>query len=150
MKNKNGAIVVGIVSLLFVGTAIFFVIKGINANKRVQRGNKGKDGKKDDGKKDETTTNNEQQNIIVNASLKGADLTRGGTHIPTKEEFDEWKKANPYKLNIPSLSELLKSSTSSLKLGEVVPKKTTTLTTTSKFSVDQDKLAQWQKDLGIK
>jgi len=56
MKNKNGAIIVGIVSLLFVGTAIFFVVKGINANKRRQRGDKGKDGKKDDGKKDATTT----------------------------------------------------------------------------------------------
>ncbi len=55
MANKKGAIVVGIVSLLFVGTAIFFVIKGINANKKAQR-NKKSDDKKVDGKNDATTS----------------------------------------------------------------------------------------------
>jgi hypothetical protein len=50
MENKKGAIIVGIVSLLFVGTAIFFVVKGIKAKKKPQ------DAKKDDGKKDANTS----------------------------------------------------------------------------------------------
>ena len=43
MKNKNGAIVVGVVSLLFVGTAIYFVIKGLRTKKTPQVGDKSKD-----------------------------------------------------------------------------------------------------------
>jgi hypothetical protein len=39
MKNKNGAIVVGVVSLLFVGTAIYFVIKGLKAKGTPQADN---------------------------------------------------------------------------------------------------------------
>ena len=39
MKNKNGAIVVGVVSLLFVGTAIYFVIKGLKSKGTLQGGN---------------------------------------------------------------------------------------------------------------
>jgi len=50
MKNKKGTILVGIVSLLFVGTAIYFVIKGINAKPKPQ------DDKKSDDKKDATTS----------------------------------------------------------------------------------------------
>jgi len=50
MKNKKGTIIVGIVSLLFVGTAIYFVIKGINAKPKPQGSDKGKDGNKDETK----------------------------------------------------------------------------------------------------
>jgi len=100
----------------------------------------------------DTPKSNEKQTTIINTSLKGTDLTRGGTYIPTKEEFDAWKKANPFNLSIPSLSELLKG-TNWLKIGEQVPKTpTTSLMTTSSnnYGIDQNKLAQWKKELGVK
>jgi hypothetical protein len=65
MKNKNGAIVVGVVSLLFVGTAIYFVIKGLRTKKTPQVGDKSKDAKKDENKDAGTTstTTNTETNI---------------------------------------------------------------------------------------
>ena len=39
MKNKNGAIAIGLISLLFVGTAIYFVIRGLKAKGTPQEGN---------------------------------------------------------------------------------------------------------------
>jgi len=38
MKNKNGAIAIGVISLLFVGTAIYFVVKGLKAKPKPQDG----------------------------------------------------------------------------------------------------------------
>ena len=59
MTNKNGKIVVGIVSLLFVGTAIYFVIKGIKAKGTPQGGNNvGSGDTKDAGTTTTTTTTN--------------------------------------------------------------------------------------------
>tara|TARA_R110000868_G_scaffold101361_4_gene279096 strand:+ start:8366 stop:8776 length:411 start_codon:yes stop_codon:yes gene_type:complete len=124
-------------SLLVVGGIILVVMK----NKNKKR-----------GFENEIEKSDEKQNTIVNTSLKGTDLTRGGTHIPTKEEFDAWKKANPLKLTIPTLSELLKG-TNWLKIGEQVPRTTTTTlmtTSSNNYGIDQNKLAQWKKELGIK
>jgi len=39
MKNKNGTIAIGVISLLFVGTAIYFVIRGLKAKGTPQEGN---------------------------------------------------------------------------------------------------------------
>lgn len=39
MKNKNGTIAIGVISLLFVGTAIYFVVKGLRAKGTPQGGN---------------------------------------------------------------------------------------------------------------
>lgn len=39
MKNKNGTIAIGVISLLFVGTAIYFVIRGLKAKGTLQEGN---------------------------------------------------------------------------------------------------------------
>jgi hypothetical protein len=39
MKNKNGTLAIGIISLLFVGTAIYFVVKGLKSKPKPQEGN---------------------------------------------------------------------------------------------------------------
>ena len=57
MKNKNGTIAIGVISLLFVGTAIYFVIKGINAKPKPQGGNNvGGGDTKNEGTTSTTTT----------------------------------------------------------------------------------------------
>jgi hypothetical protein len=97
----------------------------------------------------DASNDNQGGNTTIDTSLKGVDITRGGTHIPTKEEFDAWKKANPFNLQLPTLKEMLKG-TNWLKIGEVVPKSTTTTTTTSNYGIDPNKLAQWKTQFGVK
>ena len=59
MKNKNGAIVIGVISLLFVGTAIYFVVKGLRAKGTPQGGNNVGGGEiKDAGTTSTTDTTN--------------------------------------------------------------------------------------------
>jgi len=39
MTNKKGTIAIGVISLLFVGTAIYFVVKGLRTKPKPQEGN---------------------------------------------------------------------------------------------------------------
>jgi len=56
MTNKKGTIAIGVISLLFVGTAIYFVIKGLRAKGTPQGSNNVDDKKKDVGTTSTTTT----------------------------------------------------------------------------------------------
>lgn len=96
----------------------------------------------------------QQTTTPINQSLKGVDITRGGTYLPTSQELKEWRKANPLNLQLPSLSEMLKG-TNWLKIGEQVPQKTTNTpltkyTSNSNFGIDPNKLAEWNAKYGTK
>lgn len=57
MTNKKGTIAIGVISLLFVGTAIYFVIRGLKAKGTPQEGNNvGGTDVKDAGATSTTTT----------------------------------------------------------------------------------------------
>ena len=80
----------------------------------------------------------------IDQSLKGVDLTKGGTHLPTLKEFQDWRKANPIKLDMPSLSTMMKG-TNWLKIGEQVPQTTTSKIYSKEYGVNVDALKKYDK-----
>jgi len=68
MTNKKGTIAIGVISLLFVGTAIYFVVKGLRAKGTPQGGNNVGGG---DTKDVDTTTTTSTTSTTHDETKKG-------------------------------------------------------------------------------
>lgn len=142
--NSTTKTILIVSSVIAIGGIGFLLMKKRSKNKFVA----------DEGQGGNETPQQSSPSPFLGKNLKGVDLTMGGTRLPTKEEFTQWKKDNPFSLNLPSLSDYLKSAfkkSSVLNLGEQVPSKSsvTTYTTNSNFGIDQNKLAMYKKQYGL-
>jgi len=105
MKNKNGTIAIGVISLLFVGTAIYFVVKGLKAKPKPQEGNNvGSDDVKDVGTTSATSTNTTSTTTTPSTSTTSTQETYTDFKFPIRltQKNDSVRKLQDLLLKVDS------------------------------------------------